>query len=182
MAYSYSCVAGAAGLGGSLVNSSVSGSWTWAGGMQPSCLMCSAGSYVSLNGSSCVACPTGMSTSSSVSTSISSCAICVPGYAGSVAHPGTANASGCIPCPTGVYATGSGTASYSSCSLCAPGYAGRVTNSGTPNGAGCAICALGSYSIPIRCKAGVKVMPSGVQHTSTPCGRNSAQSPSAKVC
>ena len=36
--YSFSCVAGSAGVGGSLVKSSSSGSWTWAGGVLPSCV------------------------------------------------------------------------------------------------------------------------------------------------
>jgi hypothetical protein len=112
---------------------------------QSTCVLCPAGTYQSLSsftGSSCTSCPSGISTTSSAtgSISVSDCTICAPGYAGSVTGSGTSGAAGCTICGLGKYSL----ASASSCANCPAGTWGETT--GLTTSACSGICAAGNYS------------------------------------
>ena len=81
-AYSFTCVAGSAGAGGSLVKSIANGSWVWVGGAQPSCAACASGSYSAANASVCSTCAPGFYAAGSGNTACTSC----PWSAQSLAH------------------------------------------------------------------------------------------------
>ena len=102
-----------------------------------SCTVCAAGFYLADDRSGCVACPVGTYTSGTNSVSVEACAICAPGFAGTIVSPGTTSAMGCAACAAGSFAP----ANASSCSMCPSGsYSFGATSA-------CSICATGAALI-----------------------------------
>ena len=101
------------------------------------CAPCAAGTFASSVGSaSCTQCPAGISTLQPGSTSVAACAVCAPGYYGTVTSSGTANATGCLACPGGTFSS----VNAQSCSSC---LAGTFSSAAASS---CSSCAGGTYS------------------------------------
>lgn len=121
------------------------------------CSVCPIGFFSNENANTCTACPTSFSTYSYGSQFASDCALCAPGYYGSVVNAGTATASGCTACPIGYTTVKVGGTSVDDCSKCVPGYifndlTGKCTicPAGTWGQSGmtaCILCSAGTYSL-----------------------------------
>ena len=89
------------------------------------------------------------------STSVAACAVCAPGFAGTVTGAGTAGAAGCVACAAGTYAPANagvciacpaGTYSAAGASACTACPVGITTTGGVAGGvsvANCTLCAPG---------------------------------------
>jgi hypothetical protein len=97
--YAFSCAAPALGAGGVIATSGVDGSWSWAAGTAPVCVLCAAGSFL-LN------------------------AACAPCYPGTFSLAG---ASSCSLCPAGTFGDRAGLATAACSGVCATCMAGSTT-------------------------------------------------------
>jgi syndecan 4 len=85
------------------------------------------------------------------SATVAACAVCAPGYAGTVTSPGTATAAGCAACAAGTYAPvnagacipcPAGTFSAAGAASCTPCPTGITTTGGVAGGSSVSACTL----------------------------------------
>jgi sugar lactone lactonase YvrE len=139
--------------------SCVAGYGTNTGGANPSCSICSAGSYSANGAATCTTCPSGATTTGQGSTSSGDC-VCSAGYTGNGVtctacaqgnYKSTTGSATCTDCPSNTYTSSTGSTAVTQCTVCKIGY-GPITDPGSLT-ATCNACLAGTYKSTIDASA-----------------------------